>query len=68
MVVDNLSYFFVIESWISQALLLGVIVSMIVGYAALKLLQKIVMNEKFHLFAYYCWTVGAAIIFLSIFQ
>ena len=43
-------------------LLFGVITSMIVGYAALKLLQKIVMNEKIHLFAYYCWAVGIAII------
>jgi len=37
---------------------LGVITSMIVGYIFLKLLQKIVMKEKFHLFAYYCWIAG----------
>ena len=49
-------------------LLLGVTVSMIVGYISVKLLQKIVMKEKFHLFAYYCWTVGAAIIVFTIFQ
>jgi len=49
-------------------LFLGAIISMIVGYASLKLLQKIVMNEKFHLFAYYCWTVGLAIILFIIFQ
>jgi len=49
-------------------LLLGTIVSMIVGYASLKLLQKIVMSEKIHLFAYYCWTVGLAIILFTIFQ
>jgi undecaprenyl-diphosphatase len=49
-------------------LLLGVIVSMIVGYISLKLLQKIVMKEKFHLFAYYCWTIGAAILVFTIFQ
>jgi len=41
---------------------LGVIVSMVVGYVSLKLLLKIVLKEKFHLFAYYCWTVGALII------
>jgi len=46
---------------------LGTTISMIVGYGSLKLLQKIVMNEKFHLFAYYCWTVGIAIIlFISL--
>ncbi|HDQ06883.1 MAG TPA: hypothetical protein ENN36_09240 [Candidatus Bathyarchaeota archaeon] len=49
-------------------LLLGTTVSMIVGYASLKLLQKIVMNEKFHLFAFYCWAVGLAIIFFTISQ
>ncbi len=49
-------------------LLLGTIVSMIVGYASLKLLQKIVMNKKIHLFAYYCWTAGAAIIIFTILQ
>jgi undecaprenyl-diphosphatase len=49
-------------------LLLGTIVSMIVGYASLKLLQKIVMNEKIHLFAYYCWPAGAAIILFTILQ
>jgi undecaprenyl-diphosphatase len=49
-------------------LLLGTTVSMIVGYASLKLLQKIVMNQKIHLFAYYCWAVGLAIIFFTISQ
>jgi undecaprenyl-diphosphatase len=49
-------------------LLLGATISMIVGYASLKLLQKIVMNEKIHLFAYYCWTIGAAIIIFTIIQ
>ncbi len=49
-------------------LILGATVSMIVGYVSLKLVQKIVMNEKFHLFAYYCWTIGIAIILFTIFQ
>ena len=47
---------------------LGATISMIVGYVSLKLLQKIVMNEKFHLFAYYCWTVGIAMILFISFQ
>ena len=42
--------------------LFGVVVSMIIGYVSLKLLQKLVMREKFHLFAYYCWIAGIAII------
>jgi undecaprenyl-diphosphatase len=49
-------------------LLLGTTVSMIVGYASLKILKKIVMNEKIHLFAYYCWLAGAAIILFTILQ
>ena len=49
-------------------LFLGATISMIVGYVSLKLLKKIVMNEKFHLFAYYCWTVGIAIILFISFQ
>ena len=49
-------------------LLIGTIVSMIVGYISLKLFQKIVMKEKFHLFAYYCWTIGAAILLFTVFQ
>ena len=44
------------------AMLFGVVVSMIVGYISLKLLQKLVMQEKFHLFAYYCWIAGIAIV------
>ena len=49
-------------------LLLGATISTIVSYRSLKLLQKIVMNEKFHLFAYYCWTVGIVIILFISFQ
>jgi len=43
-------------------LLLGVVTSMIVGYASLKLLLKIILKERFHRFAYYCWTVGVILI------
>jgi len=43
-------------------IIVGVVVSMLVGYASLKLLQKIVMMERFHLFAYYCWAVGITIV------
>jgi len=49
------------------ALFLGAIVSMIVGYTSLKFLQKIVTNEKFHLFAYYCWMVGLITVLFHLF-
>jgi undecaprenyl-diphosphatase len=41
---------------------LGVVVSMVVGYVSLRLLLKVILKGKFHLFAYYCWAVGALII------
>lgn len=47
---------------------LGVVTSFIIGYISLKMLQKIVMREKFHLFAYYCWFVGGFIILSHLFQ
>jgi undecaprenyl-diphosphatase len=46
----------------AAALLLGAVTSMIVGYASLKLLLKIILSERLHLFAYYCWIVGAILI------
>ena len=49
-------------------LFVGATISMIAGYASLKLLQKIVMNQKFHLFAYYCWTAGIVLILFIILQ
>jgi len=49
------------------ALLFGVVVSMMVGYVSLKLLLKIVLKEKFHLFAYYCWIIGLIIVVFSAF-
>jgi len=33
-----------------------------VGYVFLKLLFKILIKEKFHMFAYYCWAIGLTII------
>ena len=49
------------------ALFLGVIISAVVGYISLKFLQRVVMKEKFHLFAYYCWIVGLITIFFQLF-
>jgi len=52
----------------AAALFLGAIISMVVGYVSLRFLQKIVMEEKFHLFAYYCWIVGLIVVFSHLFQ
>ena len=47
-------------------ILVGVIVAMLVGYFAIKLLWKILAKKKFHLFAFYCWLLGAVLIALSV--
>jgi undecaprenyl-diphosphatase len=44
----------------------GIIVSMIIGYFALKLLKKIVADKKFYLFAFYCWLLSIMLIVLSL--
>lgn len=49
-------------------LLLGAVVSMIVGYTSLRLLLKVVLRGKFHLFAFYCWIVGAMVVFSQVLQ
>ena len=48
-------------------ILAGAIVAMLVGYFALKLLWKIIAKGKFHLFAFYCWILGAVLVLLSVF-
>jgi undecaprenyl-diphosphatase len=48
------------------ALFVGVVVSMVVGYIALKALLRIVMKRKFHYFAYYCWAVGLIVLLLLV--
>ena len=50
------------------SIVVGTGLSMIIGYVSLKMLHRIVVSEKFHLFAYYCTIVGAAIIIYTIFQ
>ena len=52
----------VISGLDTATMFFGVVVSMIIGYISLKLLQKIVMSKRLHLFAYYCWIVGIAIV------
>ena len=44
--------------------LVGVLVLIIVGYLSLKLLLRLIIQKKFHYFAYYCWLVGLVIVFL----
>ena len=41
-----------------SAMIVGFTVALIVGYFSLKLLSKLVVTGRFHMFAYYCWSVG----------
>lgn len=50
------------------AIFFGVVTSFIVGYISLKMLQRIVMKERFHFFAYYCWFIGGLIVLSHFFQ
>ena len=46
--------------------LLGMLVAMVTGYFALRLLKYVASKGKFGWFAYYCWIVGALAIVLAI--
>jgi undecaprenyl-diphosphatase len=47
-------------------ILVGIAVSLVVSYFALKLLWKALAGKKFYLFAFYCWLIGAALLVLSL--
>jgi len=47
-------------------IIIGITVSIVVSFFALKLLWKTLAGEKFYLFAFYCWLVGAILIVLSL--
>ena len=49
-------------------LILGIIISTVIGYGSLKFLNKIIIMEKFHLFAYYCWLFGILVILFVFIQ
>ncbi len=55
---------FLIAGGDAGAVVLGVFASVVVGYLSLKALQRILAEQKFHLFAFYCWAVG----FLAVFS
>ena len=44
----------------------GIAVSLVVSYFALKLLWKALAGKKFYLFAFYCWLLGAVLLALSL--
>lgn len=48
--------------------LVGIIVAMISGYGAIRLLKYITQKSKFGFFAYYCWGIGLVTLILSMFS
>ena len=46
-------------------ILVGVMVSIIVSFFALKFLWRLIASKKFYLFAFYCFALGAVLMFLS---
>ncbi len=44
----------------------GVVMSIVVGYFALKLLWKALQGKKLYLFAFYCWLIGAVLLTISL--
>lgn len=46
--------------------LVGMVIAGVVGYASIRLLQKIVSKGRFGGFAWYCWIVGALAIIISL--
>ncbi len=47
-------------------IILALAVTVSVGYVSLRLLQKILLAAKFHLFAYYCWAIGFFVILTQV--
>jgi undecaprenyl-diphosphatase len=51
------------------SLLVGIVVTVLVGYVSLRLLLRVVMKGRLYLFAFYCWAVGSLVLlaqFLSL--
>jgi undecaprenyl-diphosphatase len=47
-------------------LLVGLAVTMIAGYIAIKLVSKLVASKRFHYFAFYTWLLGIVLIILTL--
>jgi undecaprenyl-diphosphatase len=47
-------------------IVVGIAVSLVVSYFALRLLWKAMVDKKFYLFAFYCWLIGAILLALSL--
>lgn len=48
------------------SLLVGLVVTVLVGYVSLRLLLRIVVKGRLYLFAFYCWAVGSAVLLAQV--
>jgi undecaprenyl-diphosphatase len=48
-----------------EVVLVGIAISALVGYFALKTVAKTVLTGDFHKFAYYCWLIGILVLLLG---
>jgi len=46
-------------------MIIGIVTSFVVGYATLRILLKLILRNKFHTFAYYCWAIGLLILIIG---
>ncbi len=53
-------------SW--PEVVIGIATTTVVGYFALKLFWRIIDYKKFHLFALYCWLIGASLLLFSLYR
>lgn len=48
--------------------LVGGLVAFLAGIAAIKIFINLLSKQKFHYFAYYCWSVGLVVVLVSLFR
>ena len=57
---------FAVQGVSSVNLLVGLVLAMIAGYAAIRIVWKLVTTRRFHYFAFYTWSLGVVLILLSL--
>jgi undecaprenyl-diphosphatase len=48
------------------SLLVGLVVTVLVGFFSLRLLLRIVVKGRLYLFAFYCWAIGSVVLLAQV--
>jgi len=56
-----------LESALFWSYAAGTAAAFVAGILAIKIFIRLLQEQKFHYFAYYCWAVGTAVIIASLF-